>query len=283
MTATVGRRTLRWSMFWAVISYLITTLGTALTNYLTSLDVSPLQGSLISTAVGLIIVFTGVLIDRAKDGGTGLVQVLPPSPYQQPSAYPYQQPTSYPPHQPGYAPTARRGRTSVVAAVVVILLLCGVGGLGVTFAAQWAASRAVAFFKDQSTPPWEKKTQDAGVERIADTASQTKGPLTVTVTSVRVNSEVTMLSVTAANTGNETLFLPIFTSAQLAAEGSDTLQADPAASKWPIQVPAGGQISGTIVFDGTVGSDVTTATLTFAQVMGSLDGPRSISVEIPLN
>jgi hypothetical protein len=270
MVATVRRRTLRWSMFWAVISYLITTLGTALTNYLTSLDVSPLQGSLISTAVGLIIVFTAVLIDRAKDGGAELVRVPPPA-------------SPYPKPYPGPARTPTRGRTSVVAAVVVVLLLCGVGGLGVTFAAQWVAGRAVAFFKEQSTPPWEKKTQDPGVERIADTASQTAGTLTVTVTSVRVNSEVSMLSVTAANAGSETLVLPIFMSAQLAVEGSDTMQADPAASKWPTQVPAGDEISGKIVFDGTIGPDAKTATLTFAQVMGSLDGPRSISVEIPLN
>src|ERR1044071_9910173 len=121
MAATVGRRRLRWSMFWAVISYLITTLGTALTHYLTSLSVSPLQGSLMSTGVGLVIVFAGVLIDRAKDDGVELVQVPPvPSPYQQPSAYPYQRPTPYPQNQPGYAPTARRGRASLGAARGVV-------------------------------------------------------------------------------------------------------------------------------------------------------------------
>jgi len=228
-----------------------------------------------------------VLIDRAKDG-VDLVQVPPapvPSPYgyQQPSAYPYQRPTSYPQSQPGYAPTARRGRTSVVAAVVVILLACGVGGLGVTYAAQWAAGKAVAFFKDQTTPPWEKKTQDQGEERIAKAASQTDGPLTVTVTSVRVNAEVTMLSVTAKNSGGETIALPIYTSAQLNADGSDTMQADSAASKWDIQVPPGGKLSGKIVFDGVIGPEAKTATLSFAQVMGGFDGPRSISVEISLN
>jgi hypothetical protein len=42
-------------------------------------------------------------------------------------------------------------------------------------------------------------------------------------------------------------------------------------------------ISGTIVFDGVIGPDVKTATLSFAQVMGGFDGPRSVSVEISLN
>jgi hypothetical protein len=171
----------------------------------------------------------------------------------------------------------------VVAAVVVILLACGVGGLGLTYGAQWAAGKAVAFFKDQTTPPWEKKTQDQGDERIADTASQTAGPLTVTVASVRVNSEVTMLSVTAENSGSQTIALPIYRFAQLNAEGSDTMQADTAASKWDIQVPAGGKLSGKIVFDGVIGPDVKTATLSFAHVMGGFDGPQSISVEISLN
>jgi hypothetical protein len=270
-------------MFWAVISYLITILGTALTNYLTSLDVTPLQGSLISTGVGLVIVLAAVLIDRAKDRSVDLV----PAPVPVPSPYgyqqPYQRPTAYPQNQQGYAPAARRGRTSAFAAVVVVLALCGAGGFGVTYAAQWAAGKAVAFFKDQTTPPWEKKTQDPGVERIAKAASQTEGPLTVTVTSVRVNSEVTMLSVTAKNSGSETIALPIFKSAQLNGDGTDTMEADPAASKWGIQVPPGGKISGRIVFDGVIGPDVKTATLAFAQVMGSLDGPRSISVEIALN
>jgi hypothetical protein len=283
MAATVGRRTLRWSMFWAVISYLITILGTALTNYLTSLDVTPLQGSLISTGVGLVIVFAGVLIDRAKDGGAELL----PGPVPVPSPYgyqqPYQRPTAYPQNQPGYAPAARRGRTSVVAAVVVVLLLCGVGGLGVTYAAQWAAGKAVAFFKDQTTPPWEKKTQDQGVERIAGTASQTEDPLTVTVTSVRVNKEVTMLDVTAANASGETITLPDFGSAELAIPGAKTLKPDPAAGDWTQQVPAGDETSGTIVFDGVIGAGVTTVKLHFTHVYGPLDGPRSISVEITLN
>jgi hypothetical protein len=70
---------------------------------------------------------------------------------------------------------------------------------------------------------------------------------------------------------------------QFAAPGTSTMQPDPSASDWTAQVPSNGEISGMIVFDGTIPSDARTARLTFTQIFGSLKGPRSIAVEISLN
>ena len=62
------------------------------------------------------------------------------------------------------------------------LALCGVGGLGATYVVQWVGSKAVAFFKDQAKPDWEKKTEETGTQRLASPASKRNGVLTVTVT-----------------------------------------------------------------------------------------------------
>jgi hypothetical protein len=172
-----------------------------------------------------------------------------------------------------------RSKTSagIVFAAVVLLAVCAGGGYALTTGVHWAADRLSAI----ATPPWLSKTRDPGVERLATQATAQNGVLTLTVLSVRVNNEVTMVKATAANTGSEAITMYVFQNAQLTLPGA-TLSADPAATEWPT-VPPNGEATGTLVFDGVLPPDATEVTLSFSRIYGGLDGPRNISVHIQLN
>jgi hypothetical protein len=277
LRAMAGVRTkrLRWSMFWAVVSYIVTILGTQLTNYLTSFDLSPLQGALVSTGVGLGVVMIGVMIDHAREPGPE-----PAGGVAGGTRYPYQ---GYPPQ--GYPtqpvrPARSNGRTSLAAALAIILLMCGAGGLGVTYFAQWLASRAVASF-DEITG--ESKA-NPGVERLAAPASKTSGVLTVTVKSVQVNDKATIVDLAASNAGRESLTLTRGF-CQLMVPGKTTLETDKFVGTWGTgEVAAGGERNGTIIFDGRLEPDTKKVTLAFTTIFGTgFGGPRDISVDITLN
>ena len=198
----------------------------------------------------------------------------PPVVYQPPSAYPY------PPALRPYPPVRPRPARSIAAVLTVILLLCGAGGFGLAYGAQWAGQWAISRFDDLPDP--DDKTKDPGVERLGGPASQTEGVLTVSVSSVRVNDQVTMITVHATNTGDEALTMPRLGYTQLTVPGATTLQPDPFAGTWPDKVPAADEAGGVIVFDGVLGPEVTEVRLAFTQIFGTLGGPESISVDIPI-
>ncbi|HCT75281.1 MAG TPA: hypothetical protein DGG94_02275 [Micromonosporaceae bacterium] len=245
-------------MFWAMVSYLVTTLGTVLTNYLTSANITPLQGTLISTGVGLVVVLIGVLIDQAKQGGVkqvGAQQLpLPPQPEQ-----PYRQPR-------------QRGTMSWVAAVLVILLLCGGGGLAVAYGAQWVGSKVLGFVDPTHGP----KTQ-----RLASSVTKKSGGLTVTVSSVELTERATLITVTATYVGKASVTMP---TCQLTVPGANSLQHLPLDGDWEEgTVPVGGERTGVIVFDGVIGPKVSKVTLAFTQIFSQdFDAPRNIAVDLVL-
>jgi hypothetical protein len=269
---SIGRKVL-----WGVVGYFVTTLGTLLTTYLTKLHISTLLGSILATTVGLVVVIIGVFIDVAKEGG---------GEEQAPSAWPQYAGQTY---HGGYyrPPPSPRGRqrsaASIAGVIALVLVLCGGGGFGLAYGAQYFGHKAIDVLNDQATPPWEKKTQDPGRERIAKAASHTEGALSVTVSSVRVNAQATIVTITAKNTGKDSLTLPVYSNALLDVPGANTFNADPAASSFGGTVPARGQTTGAIVFDGVLGAGVTRVTLSFAHVQGSLNGPASIAVNIPIS
>lgn len=302
MAATVRMKRLRWSMFWAVVSYAVTTVGAALTTYLTSFDVTPVQGSLISTGVGLAVVLIGALIDHARDnagldsvgpggagssgaGAAGAVWRAAPGGVG-PSSAGGVGPAGVGPGGAesggGSGSTRPGGRTSVAAALVLVLLLCGGGGFAITYGAHWAAGKVVALLDEAAKPPWERKTEEPGVSRLARPVTKQSGILTLTVTRVEVNSLVTMIDVTATNSGSEALSLP---RAQLTVPGARTLLPDPAVSDFLLgSVPGGGELTGRIVFDGAVAGQATGVTLAFTSIFSmDFDAPRSLSINIPLN
>ena len=76
--------------------------------------------------------------------------------------------------------------------------------------------------------------------------------------------------------------MPLYGNAQLTVPGTTTLQPDPITGTWPDKVPAADEAGGVIVFDGVLGPEVTEVRLAFTQIFGTLSGPQSISVDIPI-
>ncbi len=265
------------------LAYVVTTLAAGLTTYLTKYELSTTTNLFVSGGVGMATAMTLGAIDLAKQKPAPAAASAPPigapTPYAGPYGPPPQAPYGGVPYgsAPPYGRTApvarRRSRAGLVVGALILLVLCAGGGYGLTQGVGWAADK----LSDIAQPPWKQKTRDPGVQRLAAPASQTEGPLTVTVTGVRVNDEVTMVDLTAKNTGQDALNLPVFGYCQLTIPGK-TLQPDPAASNWEGTVPAGDELNGTIVFDGPLEAGRINVTIHFTKVFGSLDGPDSIAV-----
>jgi hypothetical protein len=264
-------------ILWGAVGYGVTTLSTLLTTYLTNLHISSLLGSILATTVGLVVVIIGVFIETAKDGAE---ENPPQNPPQNPPPG-----RSSPGGYYGSPPQLRRQPRSTAGTIGIVALvvgLCGGGGLGLAYGAQYLGHKAIDALNEQTIPPWEKKTQDPGRERITKAAVRTKGALTVSVSSVRTNQQATIVTITAKNTGKDSLELPVFGNALLDVPGANTLNADPAAGSFGGTVPAGGRATGTIVFDGVPGAGVTRMTLSFAHVFG-LNGPGNIAVNVAVS
>jgi hypothetical protein len=280
------------------VAYVVTTMGAGLTDYLTRLKLSANTNLAISGGVGLLTAMLLGVIDLAKptppassrpsssapsssslwvstsssataSGRAGVAYPNPPGPAYPSAPYPS-------PVRP--APRRKRGGLGLVLVGLLLLGLLGGGGYGLSHGVTWAAGQLSKI----ATPPWLQVTKDPGVERLAKPASANNGTLTLTVTSVRVNQQVTMVKVTAANAGDDALTLPLLQNAQLGLPGK-TLQADSSASQslWNDTIPAKGESTGVIVFDGLLPAGSGEVTLSFSHIFGSLRGPKNISVTIP--
>ncbi|GAB4049172.1 hypothetical protein [Catellatospora paridis] len=279
------------------LAYLVATLGTGLTDYLTAAEVSRTKALVISGSVGLVVALLLGLIDLAKSGKSGSVapapggvatgRVPPPGGYTIPAPagrYPVDGPgagypgnVGYPHPIPAGAPARRRSGPGLVLSAIVLLALCAGGG----YLATTAVQAGVQKLSELATPPWIAKRDETGQERLASEVSETGGPLTITVLSVEVTSQATKVKIRGENTGGDALTLPTFGRAQLTAAG-ETLLPDPGASTWPETVPAGGEATGVIVFDGVLGPDTDSVRLSFSIIHGSFDAPPNIAVDIPL-
>jgi len=122
---------------------------------------------------------------------------------------------------------------------------------------------------------------DAGVERLAKPASAKSGPLSITVTSVKVGKQMTTLDLKAANSSNDTITMPLL-AAQLGVPGYATLPSETCRAQWnPEEVAPKAELIGSIGFRGTVPPETKKLTLSFTDVFTG-SGLRSISVEITL-
>ena len=276
-----GRRLFRYFSLVA-LAYLVATLGAGLVDYLTRFHLDKTTNLLLSSGVGLVSALSLGAIDLAKQGKEERRPQLIPAPGSYPGAPPPY--GSHPAPHPA-APRStldgqprRRGGAGLILGVVVLLGLCAGGGYAVTTGVTWAADKLSKI----AEPPWVSKTRDRGVERLARQVSNSAGPLTITVLSVRVNDQVTMIDIKAKNTGSDTLTLPIFARTQLTVTDA-TLKADPAAGDSSIVVPPADEVFGNVVFDGVIAPGAADITLSFTQIHGGFDSPRSISVSIPIS
>ncbi|MGH3734874.1 MAG: hypothetical protein ACRDT6_04520 [Micromonosporaceae bacterium] len=171
-------------------------------------------------------------------------------------------------------PSDRRGRVgTLVTVLLVLLLVCGGGGLAVTAGVGYAYG-------------WISGNE-AQTAVYSGSATGGGSGLRIAVTHVWVTAHFTKVEVVAANTTGDSLSLPVFGNCVLSGADGRTLEADPmrtqlAKDGWSDSVPSGVPHRGVIVFGGRLAPG--DASLTFATVFGSLNVPRSVTVRgIPIS
>jgi hypothetical protein len=283
VAAGVRRKGLTRSLLFAIGAFVISNIGTAAMDWLKQLAITPTQSAAVSTGIGLSVVVLTVVLDSFKEpktadapagtvySGRAVATVYPqPAPVYQPAGqYPPGQPVQAP---PAPAPPKGQRRVPWVVALVVILVLCGVGGFAVTWGVQWANGQAICIADPKHYQ---------GVERLAGPAAAASGQLRLEVTGVMVSKCGTVLTLHAVNSGDVPLVLPVFGNTSLTVPGRTSLGGDPRTSDWNETVPARGEMTGVLVFKSIPGT-TSRVRLSFNTVFGRLQGPSGISVDIPL-
>jgi hypothetical protein len=179
----------------------------------------------------------------------------PPSSYPQPSSYP--RPSSYP-----QASTSRPRRRSVPVAILVVLLVCGVGAVTITVGVRYVVGYVTG--------------NEPGDDRLIQPATARAGSLTLLVDKIEYTSHFTRVDLVARNTGRSQVSLPLFGNCVFVGDDGTTLQADDFRSRWSITVPPGGVQRGTVTFGGLLPDSVPRASLSFSTVFSA--GGGSITV-----
>jgi hypothetical protein len=160
----------------------------------------------------------------------------------------------------------RPRRTPLARALLITVLVIGVGGLAVTAGIRYA----VGYFTGN----------EPGTSRLVQPATSSAGGLTLTVESVTYTAHFTQVGVAARNQTGTTVSLPLYGYCVLTGSDGTTLQADPFRSHWSNTLAPGILQRGVIVFSGHLPAPVLQAALSFTQIFGP--GGGSITVR-PLN
>jgi hypothetical protein len=180
-------------------------------------------------------------------------------PYGGPSpghAAPYGAPPQYAPPQYGASqPRPKSHGIPALVGVLILLVLCGGGVAAAAIGAQYLGGFITG--------------DESGTEWLAEETSAVDGPLTVTVHSVLVTRNFTRVELSAANSGDSSITLPVFHNCYLNTD-RNTMEGDAFRSDWAESVPAGGTTRGTVVFD-RLPDGVESVSLSFSTVFGSFD------------
>ena len=164
---------------------------------------------------------------------------------------------------------------SVVAAVVTIVVILGLGGLAASLVARTAIQRSG--FSLGAIPGVSNSFEESAVERLSSPQSGRSGDLTLSVTSVKQGDRTVRADVTITNSGNESVSLPLYGNCTLASVDGTTLNANSFESQWSTSIAGGGKLSGVIVFEGILPLNATKAQLSFATVFRLKGGSATVN------
>ena len=161
--------------------------------------------------------------------------------------------------------SAARRPMPFAASALLVALIVGLVGLGLTFGVRYA----YGWFTGN----------EPGVERLAEPKSQTDKGLTLAVDSIEHTRHFTRVTAEATNHVGNPVTLNLFHNAVLQGGDGTTIDADPFRSSWVEELAPGAKQRGVIVFTGHLPDDVRFARLSFSHVYESgFDGPDSIAV-----
>ncbi len=191
----------------------------------------------------------------------GLAAALLAAGVQAVSAAEPQQPAYRSPYYPRQ--TRPRG-VSMPVAVLLVVLICGVGAVGITVGVRYVVGYVSG--------------SESGEDRLVRPVSARAGTLTLRVDKVEDTSHFTRVELVARNAGRSPVSLPLFGNCVLTAQDGTTLQADSFRSRWSTTIAAGATQRGTVTFPGHLPDGVTKASLSFSTVFtmggGSITVPN---------
>lgn len=152
---------------------------------------------------------------------------------------------------PAAVPGRRRG-TSVLIAVLVLVLACGGGGFAVSAGARYAVG-------------WVSG-KESGPDRLAQPASGRSGNLTLTVGRVLDTAHFTRVELTVRNEGESSVYLPLSGNCVFTRDDGTVLEADGFRSQWSDTVPPGALQKGMVTFSGRLPRSAFRASLSFSLV-----------------
>ena len=230
---------------------LVPLIGNVVASFLTSWTGG--RAWLVVPAVGVGIAMATALIQAY--GSAGSEAPAPTAPHPTPSprseTYDYRR---YGQEQRG---------TPLALALVIGLLVLGVGGLAVTQAVRFAVGYITG--------------NESGPDRLVQPATGSAGGLELTVENVWHTRHFTRVEVLARNETATSLSLPLFGYCVFSGQDGTTLRADPSRSNWSADIPPSVLQRGTIVFNGHIPDAVRLASLSFTQIFGP--GGGSITVD----
>ena len=215
---------------------------------------------LVVPAVGVAVAMLTALIQAF---GSASAEDYPPAPA---GRYPTAPAGRYPPSRPSPSYRAKPRRTPLPRALLIAILVIGVGGLGVTEGVRYAVGYVTG--------------NEPGTSRLVQPVTASAGGLTLTVESVTYTAHFTQVSAVALNQTGTTVSLPVYGYCVFTGSDGTTLQADPFRSRWSDTLAPGIPQRGVIVFSGHLPAEVLQAALSFTQIFGP--GGGSITVR-PLN
>jgi hypothetical protein len=175
----------------------------------------------------------------------------------EPSAPGYED-NEWQPHYRGSRPPPRRSGTSLFASIMVVLIVIGIGGLAVSAGAQYATGYLSG--------------KEIGPDALVKPKSAKSGQLRISVEHVYYTSHFTRVELTARNSGDDSVDLPLFGYCVFTGKDGTTLQADSFKSQWSTAVPPGALTRGTVTFPGKLPPTDRTASFSFTQIFGVLGG-----------
>jgi hypothetical protein len=177
-----------------------------------------------------------------------------------PAPYPSQAPPGGAP--PTYQQYGRReqGGTPLILALVIGLLVLGIGGIAVTQGVRFAVGYVTG--------------NEPGTDRLVQPVTGSSDDLTITVEHVWHTRHFTRVQATTTNGGGMSVALPLGFCHLIG--GAKTLDADQFRSDWPTDHPPGAVQRGTIVFKGHLPDAPTVGSLSF-MIFGPSGGTLTVS------